>query len=353
MINNTIKTFLMEGETVLKSNLGSYTVLEKLRRTTDKLDQEILIPRTQSATYSFKSFLQTNPLRQDNDCLDSNSIRKVDHKRPVIGIDSSCVAIGESIKGILVAIKATVVKINEGKCTLHRFGPVLVYLTNETIQDLKNILIASRRVIKLSIIDPTYSTQLAMNLIERFLLYKEIIDNKDAIILVDGSLRTSNIELKDCPLHTILNEATDRNNVVIGISKQSKLFKWCSKDFIKLAERDPPIVVEVHDAKKYLNNLLGEVYFALFSSEGIPLRVDLSCNGGDPLHYLNILYSSDLFYFGYPETLRQAHIFSKLSKAEMIGLKSSIDLCKGKLVSTGRGRDILFGAFNRTAVEWS
>ncbi len=350
MINNTIKTFRIEDEMASKFTLEENSVVEKLCKTVEMLRDELLIPRTSTSTYDFRPLLSKR-LDTNGGGAEINKIQCQGSVRPVVGIDSTCLTFAESRNGVLLAARATEV-VKEGSETyVERVGPLLVYINEETIKPLKKELLMSWRASKLAAVDPRYSKQIVMNLLERWLLWKASIRQRDSMVLVDGSLRESCIEPKGFPIKKILKEAEGNGNTVLGISKRSKLFKWCFEDLIHLVDSRPPVATEVNRAKYFLKNVLGKVYFAILSTDGLPIRVDIP-HSQDPIESLNELCTNDDVASGYPETLRQAHIFSKLCKMERIGLKSCIPQFDAKLVLSARERDILFGAFNRRSGDW-
>jgi hypothetical protein len=350
MINNTIKTFRIEEEMASGSTLIEKGVVEKLINTVEMLREELLIPRTSSSTYDFRPLLSKR-LNTIGGGARIDEIERRGRERAVVGIDSTCLTMAESRNGILLATRATAVVKEGAETFVERIGPLLVYISEDTISDLKKELFMSWRASKLATVDPRYSKQIVMNLLERWLLWKASSTQRDAIVLVDGSLRESCIEPRGFTIRRILKVAEANGNTILGISKRSKLFKWCSEDLMDLMDRRPPVAVEVDRAKRYLKNVLGRIYFALLSADGLPIRVDVPYSQ-DPIQSLNELCANDDVAFGYPETLRQAHIFSKLCRTERIGLKSCISLFDAKLILSERERNILFGFFNRRSEDW-
>lgn len=351
MINNTIKVFRREGKPFNSDVLENIPPIKKLAQTAEWLEGELLIPRTTISTYSIRPLL-TQGLKANGGDAKVTRLKRLPVRREVIGIDSTSIPLAESRKGILLAARATLIRRTMRGYGVERIGPILAYITNETLAELRHELIASWRIIRLATVDPWYSKQIVMTILEKWLLWRAASTSSDAIILVDGSLRPSVIKLRNYTIQRIMAEAEDRGNTVIGVSKRSKLFRWCPEKLLKLVEERPPAVVEVPEAKRYLKNVLGTVFFTLFSRDGAPLRTDVPEYGGEPLQKLEELYSNDLFQSGYPETLRQAHVFSKLSRTERIGLRLNLRLFKARLLPSERNRDVLFGGFSRASGEW-
>ncbi len=349
MISNTIKAF-RRPSTI--PSLDEIPPLRILAQTVEELRGKLLIPRTVASTYTLKPLL-IQSLKMNGGRFSVSQLERLPSKREVLGIDSTAIPIAESREGILLAARASLIRrtLNEDY-GVERVGPILAYITERTLNELRSELVASRRIMRLAPVDPWYSKQIIMTILENWLLWRAVSTSWEAIILVDGSLRPSIIKLRNYPIQNIIREAERRGNTLIGVSKRSKLFKWCPGKLMKLAEEEPPSAVEVPEAHRYLKNLLGNVYFALLSKDGMPLRVDVSLYEETPLQRLNELYSSDYVYRGYPETLRRAHVFSKLSKTERIGLRSSLRLFDARLIPAEKERVLLFGAFCGAARDW-
>lgn len=329
-----------------------HPTLEALAGTALKLRDEVLVPRSPSSLHSLKPLLIREAWRGGGMERSRRLNRSLGEKRMVVGIDSTSIPLAESMKGILIAARATLVARKSSENYVERVGPILAYLTEETMEELKEVLSISPRVLKMASVDPRYSGRVVMMMLERWLLWNAALSFKDSIILVDGSLSLSSIELRDQPIRRIIQEARARGNTIIGVSKRSMLFKLCSRDLMGLACGELPAAMEIEEASHYLRHCTTRVLFAFLSTDLIPLRIDVPLSEERPFQALEGLISSDQISNGYPETLRQAHVFSKLSKTERLGLKLGLRLFDARLIESERERNILFGAFNRSTREW-
>ena len=90
------------------------------------------------------------------------------------------------------------------------------------------------------------------------------------------------------------------------------------------------------------------VYVGIFRLAGVPMRVDLAkIPGSSEVDVLNYVYSSSHTSSGYLEVLKEAHILSKISRGEVIGLKQYVEAEFGiNFIESFSLRDVLFGAFN-------
>ena len=139
MINNTIKTFRIEEEMASGSTLVEKGVVEKLINTVEMLREELLIPRTSSSTYDFRPLLSKR-LNTNGGGARIDEIEGRGRERAVVGIDSTCLTMAESRNGILLATRATAVVKEGAETFVERIGPLLVYISEETISDLKKEL---------------------------------------------------------------------------------------------------------------------------------------------------------------------------------------------------------------------
>ena len=348
MNTTTLKTLRHYMQPEQESDLEEVTQIFK--ESLLLLANETLIPRT-SYRYTIRPLI-TNCYVE---CTEDDSVIKIKRlktTKPVIGIDSTCITLAESKKGLVLAIRASIVTLNSKYFFIKRVGPAIVYITEETINWLSEQLSFPKIYLRMAPVDPRYAKKLLMESLELLMLHETVSFYDNCIILRDGSLKEPEIQYKKFPFRKIVRNALRRDNIIIGISKRSNLFKWCFSYLSKLSKVPPPVAIAIPDATRYFDDLWGDVYFALFDNRGIPLRVDI-LSILEPESCLNLLYSSDLFRTGYPETLRRAHIYSKIVSSERLSLQLSLAKYCLRFVHCERERELLFGAFNKTTGDWN
>jgi len=324
-----------------------YGVIGRLAQTTTKLKQEVLVPSAPSSTYTLRPLFSNTT--EEPQPTKVEHLRCRGRRKQVVGIDSTCVPLAESIRGVLYAARVCRVTFTGERFVVDRFGPLLVYMTAETVSDLFSELSRPQRRFEVPTPTSRYSAKIIMTMLERWLLSKTVDESSDSLVLVDGPLSPTEFELRTASLGRILRRASERRNRVIGVSKSSKLFKISYGKMIALSRSLKPAVVEVSTGKRLLRGVLGRVFLGYLSHDGVPLRIDVSMHDDRPLESVEILVSSDQMAYGYPETLRQAHILCKLSASEKIGLRASLRSFDAVLIPSERARDIIFGPFNSTA----
>lgn len=91
-------------------------------------------------------------------------------------------------------------------------------------------------------------------------------------------------------------------------------------------EREPrACYLDVHEkvSEKIRQYLFGRVHVVKFTPGGFSFRVDLALESpADCAQALQLLKSNAAFYNGYPETLRQAHIYAYFTPNEVLALQN-------------------------------
>lgn len=250
-------------------------------------------------------------------------------KRPVIAIDSSSVTLAKTQNGIIAAIKAAAIFSD----SVETFGPFIYHITNKSKQDIynqfmKNVfgLEEAKNIPVLSKM-PDRIRNFIERLIQRYASHKV----NDAIILWDGSLGTgkSQFDTPENLMQDSLDLASQNGNNIVAVTKKTNLILSSNESiFSVLSDFDGPAFVdlfgriEVFGSRVY--KILGRTFAAKLSHGGIPFRIDVWTAKENPSSVLVNLMRSTSFHHGYPVELRNAHIYSKITKQEALACQRMI-----------------------------
>ncbi len=141
---------------------------------------------------------------------------------------------------------------------------------------------------------------------------------------MDGSLKASIFEERERSISKISESSVLRKNMLIGISKSTKL-KALDRAAAPLTKVPEPAYIEVDDIiKSLIRNTVGQQLDGQAGkgqTSSPILRADIV---GDRSQSLGMLLGNDVVAGGYPETLRLAHHISTFTSTEMTCLRSHI-----------------------------
>ena len=279
-------------------------------------------------------------------------IRPLGEDTTIVGVDSSCIKLGETGTGIIVALRGGVVWRNDSSCRYLRIGPFIFHITEENRTKIYNAL--RRFCLRLPGKKEAPSLQhMPIKMNRLFELWiKEVACNlfSEAILLFDGSL-TAGPDGISRALEELLSLARENSNVVLALSKGSKLRIMGRRLTSLLNDLGGPYLLEpeVDILRRYSNlRFLGRIYVAKLSPLGYPFRldVDASIPREEGLRAVGILVARDVIYQGYPEVLRLAHIIATFTAPEVMAMQ--LMLCRAyglKLIRMPDMRKLLFGPF--------
>lgn len=249
-------------------------------------------------------------------------------KRGVLAVDSSSVELGKTNIGLIAAIKAAVVFTDH----VETFGPFIFHIHNNNKQRTYEYFAKDVFGLSGNHIAPilTKMTDRIRNFIERLIQRYAASQAKDSILLWDGSLGTKKSQF-DTPeelLHSSLRQAEGSGNTVIAVTKKTNLMLTSNESlFSVLGGFEGPAIVYLTDkiavfgSKTY--NVLGNTYAVKFANGGIPFRVDVWPKNKSSESLVDLIRSTT-FYHGYPIELRNAHIYSKITKDEALACQKMI-----------------------------
>ncbi|HEX2106375.1 MAG TPA: DNA double-strand break repair nuclease NurA [Nitrososphaera sp.] len=248
------------------------------------------------------------------------TIRPIKENALIAAIDSSSIKLAETEDGSIYGIKCGIATAYAGHTLMHfKIGPGLFYLSEKTIHESE----LEERLSRLVLLDDDLAKRLIRVRVERA-VQKAIASNfTNSIILVDGSLKASIFEERDCRISKISESSVLRKNKLIGISKSTKL-KALERAAAPLTKVPGPAYIEVEDIiKSLIRNTIGSnLMIKLEKGTSSPiLRADIV---GDVGQSLGLLLGNDGVAGGYPETLRLAHHISTFTSTEVTCLRSHI-----------------------------
>jgi hypothetical protein len=303
-------------------NLGDLDIVESVSRClAPKLD--VLRGKKIVFCYDDKKMIPVDGWGMRSNPYDTTTvttIRPIKDNALVAAIDSSSVKLAETEDGSVYGIKCGVAIAYAGRTLMHfKIGPVLFYLSEKTIHESE----LEERLSRLVILDDDLAKRLIRVRVERAVQKQIASQFTNSIILVDGSLKASIFEERERSISKISESSVLRKNMLIGISKSTKL-KALGRAAAPLTKVPEPAFIEVDDIiKSLIRNTIGSnLMVKLEKGTSCPiLRADIV---GDRSQSLGLLLGNDVVAGGYPETLRLAHHISTFTSTEMTCLRSHI-----------------------------
>jgi hypothetical protein len=251
-------------------------------------------------------------------------------KRPIAAVDSSSVTLGRTNSGIIAAIKAAVVLPD----SVETFGPFIHHITQTNKNRIYNYFMKDIFGLSATQTTPNLSKMpdRLRNFLERFVQRYAASKIDDGIILWDGSLGAGKSQF-DTPEELMLSSlafARKNGNSVIAVTKKTTLILSSNEDiFSVLGGLDGPVMVDLTDKIAVFGSrtykILGNTFAAKLSYNGLPFRIDVSPSVGISSSMALVdLIGSTSFYHGYPVQLRNAHIYSKITKDEALACQKMI-----------------------------
>lgn len=250
--------------------------------------------------------------------VDIQPIAAIDEPAPIAAIDSSCVFIGDTDDGAIYSAKCGLALSFMGKPVMHfKIGPILFYINDYTVRSTN----LDRRLAKFALLDMATAKRMIRVRIERVIQNEIAKYLTNAVILVDGSLKSSLFEDRDNGFKHIVRSCVANDNYLVGISKTTKL-KILDQLASLLMHRNSACYIDVESiVKSIVSNVVGRPLLAKFSNDGLVLRVDVLNEPNEPL---GKLLANDAMSHGYPETLRLAHHVSTFTKTDVSCIRSFI-----------------------------
>jgi len=272
----------------------------------------------------------------------------------IFGLDTSSIDLGETDNGLLCAVRGTIVWRDCEKYNYTRHGPFVFHITESNKHFLYNKLRQMYFDAKQPAPTPSvwWMPGRIRNVLERWLQRQLSQSCRDSIILWDGSLTAWTIDSPIDLISDVLRTARKRENVVLALSKKTKFRVFGQRVTDLIENRDAPCLLDLDELirQQYGNYLcfFGRVYAAKFVPSQFTFRLDVDREipNDAGVEAVQRLIGNDLVADSYPETLRIAHILSRFSASEVIGMQRFISENFGiKIVTRPNLRQILFGPY--------
>jgi len=245
-------------------------------------------------------------------------------ERSVVAIDSSCALIGETEQGSIFAGRVAVVNALGSKITrYYRAGPFIFYMTMKYLSEhLRNYL--PQKALRAIASDNSLAERFIRIKLERSAQLLSSKVNSGSIILIDGALKSSSLESKDHGLKE-LEESTESNeNQLVGLGKSSALRIVSRAANLLQTFGDGETYFDITDTVRlFFSATEARVLVAKFSPNSPVFRIDLSRKNSEmDSIVLSDLKRNDLFFRGYPESLRLAHHLSVFDSSTISSIRS-------------------------------
>ena len=274
----------------------------------------------------------------------------------IAAVDTSCMKIGETAKGILIAIRGACVWKEKRNHRYLRLGPFVFHVAEEYKEEVY------RALRKTYFISPhehdvdgspglfQMPTRIAC-LLERWLQTMLSKTLTNSVILFDGSLTAG---IGDTPvkcMKEILQAARKRGNTILAFSKVTNLRVngYIITD-VPLKHK-PPCLLEITVLKRKSPVLfMGDIYVARLKKGKYAFRLDVDNEVSRELRIESIekLLGNEVFPQGYPETLRLAHIHCTFTANEVIAMQHfATHKFNLKIIDRPNMHKVLFGPFGK------
>lgn len=282
-----------------------------------------------------------------------------EEKAPVLAIDTTNTDLGQTRHGFLCAVRGTVVKVEGKRYEYTRYGPFLFHITHANRQILYNSLRQTCLGEEGRRTAPPLEkmAERIRSILEEWLQRQTALSNRDAIILWDGSLAASATSGSVPITGQMLREARERGNCILALSKKTTLTvrDGVIHDLIGNAHAPSMLDIDEEARSNYFGRLhfLGHVYAAKLTLGRFTFRLDIDrgLSTEEAVQSVERLLASDILRENYPETLRLAHVLSRFSAAEILGMQRFIGECYGLRFSNLPSiREVIFGPFEGSGI---
>lgn len=285
----------------------------------------------------------SNEQETDSPIVDFMAIRS---GGPVVAVDCGIARLGETENGLVIALRATIVTVqnSQSEVSLFRSGPI--YLHNghklQIMHRMGQHLGKPDHFVDMDDSDPTNPRPIRVksgvahdahkygdrfrNWFER--LIQKVAVNKvfSGIVLLDGALTLRTLDTPDLFIDQLATSSSSRGNAIIAISKQSLLQVqgkpirfWLDDTPNRPCYRCLTPLMRREESER----VLGNVYAARFSAVGPTFRMDVkACDGQSDNEAINQFWNSTLMRGGYPDILVRAHTHSYFTSPDVVELQA-------------------------------
>jgi len=278
------------------------------------------------------------------------------HETTIAAVDTSTIKIGETSKGIIIAIRGATTWKQNRNYHYTRLGPFIFHITEDNKKDVYNTL-------ETTYFHTRYTgnhqatphlmqmpTRLA-SLLERWLQAMTAKTATNSLILFDGSLTSGTFDTPVQRMKEILNTARKNHNTVLAFSKMTSLRVNGFLITDRLPLHEPPYLLETTGLQfKPPTTVLGDVYVARLNKANYAFRLDIDREipQQQRMEAVAKLAGNDLYMQSYPETLRLSHILCTFTANEVLAMQHFITRKHGiQMVNRPDMHRLLFGPFGK------
>ena len=287
--------------------------------------------------------------------LEAIPLQPVKEDAPIVAVDVSSIRVGETETGILIAVRGAVVWNTQQKYRYLRLGPFLFHITEENKNHIFNLLRKYQfdSSDKAAAPDFLHLQTTIAGIFERWIQTNMCATISNSLVLLDGSLTGGTMDTPECVVAKLLQTARMGVNTILAFSKFSRLHFNGHYLTDVACNYNPPCLVKIDDLSQLRVGsfrLFGDIYVAKLCEGGVSFRLDIDKElpQSQAVNAVQRLLGNDLFYQGYPETLRLAHIYSTFTANEVIGMQHYLTQQRGlKILVKPNLRRLLFGPFGK------
>ena len=320
--------------------------------------ESVAIPELGNTEYDCAdgSLLNVNTLDEDQIL----PLHPISTNRQVIAIDTSTIKLGELEDGSLCALRGATVLLDKKQYRYVKYGPLVFSLGNNSYDAVEQF--AELGLITKFPGEPNVDGLLKRirNAFERWIQQTVSSSIMDGFILIDGSLIAGTPDNPAKELERILEIARRNRNVVVAISKKTKL-RIRDQSITHFVE--PTIEPCLFDIDQeiteqfpaYPVRFLGRVFVGKLAKSAFTFRIDVDREIPiqNATEEVSQLIGTDIVDQGYPETLRLAHIMATFTAGDVLAMQAFAAARYGvQLIPKLALRRSLFGPFGTSWEEW-
>jgi hypothetical protein len=268
------------------------------------------------------------------------------HGAPIVAIDCGIARLGETENGLVIALRAAIIKIQNGQSEISLFRTGPMYLHNlhklELLYQMGRHLGKLDHFVEVDETDPAnprprrvksgvahdsqkYADRFR-NWFERLTQRIAATKIENGTVLLDGALTLRTIDTPDIFLENLATSCSQRGNALIAVSKQSLLQVqgrplrfWLDDAPNRPCYRCLTPLMRREESER----VLGNAYAARFSALGPTFRMDvMAVDGQTDGEAINRFFSSAMMRGGYPDILVRAHTHSYFTSPDVIQLQA-------------------------------
>ncbi len=274
--------------------------------------------------------------------------------RQVVAIDTSSIIVATDRKGVVTAVRGSLVTRTPLGLTVEKIGPFIAYITQENMPEVLASILDGASPLDYCAVD--YQLDGSIQKVLAGLLEKRLQEYvaekyRNSILLFDGSLSAGPLDNPLWLVSRILEKALPRGNDVLAFSKTSILQFWGEVFTEEKLGISPPYAIDMTWLIKSIEmrvKVLGKTFLAKLSPGAGVFRVDVSTTKKVQQVFGDFLRSDSLIY-GYPELLILAHDYCTFTKVDVMAIQSLLKRYGSEFFEIFSIRDMLFNPLDG---EW-